>query len=84
MSHLIEPSTPSAGAPVAVSCVDAIGSARQVAVTRSGERVVLQTPPGEIAILDPASAGLLAGALHALTAPRPADPGTDCEPRRRP
>jgi ABC-type enterochelin transport system substrate-binding protein len=85
MPHPTNNPTPAAGKPVTVSCVDAVGRVRQVTVTRSRGRVVLRTPPGEVAILDPASADLLANALHTTTAnPPPADPGARGTTGRRP
>ncbi len=66
MSHPTNPtpSGPTASQPVTVSCVDAVGRTRQPTVITSRGRTVLRTPPGEVAVLDPAGANRLAGILH--------------------
>lgn len=70
--------TTTAGAPAAVSCVDAVGRTRQLTVTPgTGGQVILRTPPGEAAVLHPVAAARLADLLHALTAA--SDPTVDAE-----
>jgi hypothetical protein len=62
---------------VAVPCVDVLGRT-QLSISTSGGRIVLHTPPGEVAAIAPHEISALTGAINALarglTAEAPDEP----------
>lgn len=66
-----------------VPAVDAVGRSRQVSVRSSDDGVVLQVPPGEVAVLRPDQARALADHLYEQTAVRPRSSATVVPLRRK-
>ncbi len=66
-----------------VSATDVVGRSRQVSVYSRDEGVVLQVPPGEVALLHPDQARALADRLYEQTEVRPRSSATVVPLRRK-
>jgi hypothetical protein len=78
MAHHADPGTTAVGFHAYVltlPCRDALGRPRQLTITVHPDHLILRTPPGEVAVLDPAgTAALLAGVRAAPAVPDPREP----------